>query len=167
MPNRVHREALPKGRNAYLRRLSYVSRQPGVLEVHISSAGLEVTREMEDTEGPVIDEGSDGVDGEFLLNKITLTTQTFDPEEHGTAALFRAGVALEKNGIEAKWLLATSWRLLSAWLGVLGGLPAQVYGYTLVLQPEETMHGRIILVGGSQPMFLSEATHGVVLDMGV
>jgi len=167
MPNRVHREPLPKGREAYLRRLSYVSRQPGVIEVNINSNGLEVTREMEDTEGPVITEGTDGVDGEFLLGNLALTTLTFDAEEHGTAALFRAGVDLEKRGLEAKWLLAASWRLLSAWLGVRGPMPAQVYGYTVIVQPAEVMSDRIILVGGAQPMFLSEATHGVVLDMGV
>lgn len=166
---RSHLEPLPK--SGVLGVLHYVQRAlvlPGMQEVSITPQGISVTREMaEDDE--VVPGVTNDVDVDFLLSHVELLTHPFSPEEHGTAALFAAGQALGKIGCEARWLIAPSWPLVAAWLGVeLEVPPKLVYGFSLKLAPSGSTNGRVVLLGSPpRRMFLSDATFGVAIDLGV
>lgn len=165
---RTQLELLPKGGVPSV--LQFVQRaltQSGVQEVSISAKGILVTREMPEDEEFVVPPGSE-VDIDFLLSHIELRAYTYRPDEHGTAALFGAAQMLSKLGREPRWLVAPGWPLVSAWLGVESEPPKTVYGFQLVVVPSSRTNGRVVLLGAPpHRMFMSDATHGVSLDLGV
>ncbi len=166
---RSHLEPLPKsGVSGVLQYVQRALMQTGIQEVLINTSGISVTREMPEEEEAVVPAGSNEVDVDFLLTHVELLTHPFNPEEHGTAALFGAAQQLSKKGCEPRWLVAPGWPLLSAWLGVAPELPKTVYGFQLVVVAANRTNGRVVLLGAPpRRMFMSDATHGITIDLGV
>lgn len=166
---RTHLEPLPKaGVPGVLQFVQRALGQSGVQTVSISAQGIEVVREMPEVEDEVVPGGSNDVDIDFLLARAELLPYPFTPDEHGTAALFGAAQVLSKAGREARWMIAPGWPLVSAWLGVEPELPKTVYGFQLIVVAPARTNGRVALLGApAQRMFMSDATHGVFIDIGV
>jgi hypothetical protein len=143
--------------------------QPGVQEVRITAKGVEVTREMEEAEGPVVDVGGD-VDIEFLFEHIELLTAPYNPELHGTAALFSAARRLAtQRKVAVRWIVIPSWKLVSAWLGLEDSEPPKaVWGLEAVYVAPSVTNERVILLGAPEHRYwLSDTVAGITVDMGV
>lgn len=168
---KAHHEPLPKaGIPGVLRYVQRALAQTGIQEVIISARGIEVTRELPEDFEEVVPAGSNEVDAEFLLSKVELVAYPFLPDDHGTLVLFMASQVLGAAGGEARWLLVPGLRVLLAWLGLPEDCPAPkyVYGLQLIIVSPEEVNGRAVLLGApSGRSFLSDATHGIAMDLGV
>lgn len=166
----THVEPMPKGLAALLRFVERAMIQPGVQEVRIQTKGVEVIREMPEGEDVVVPRGSDDIDFDFLLGKIDLLTHPFAEEEHGTEALFAAAQRLQlERKVRPQWLILPGWPLASAWLGLKqADLPKYVYGYQALFVLPATTNGRAVLLGAPEHhRWMSDATAGIAIDMGI
>ena len=166
----THIEPMPKGLAALLRFVERAMVQPGVQEVHIRTKGVEVVREMPEGEEAVVPKGTDDIDFDFLLGRIELLTHPFAEDEHGTEALFTAAQRLQgERKVRPQWLVLPGWPLVSAWLGLRSGEPPKyLYGYQAVFVPPDTTNGRAVLLGAPEHhRWMSDATAGIAIDMGI
>lgn len=167
---RTHLQAIPAGGGIpyVLRFTERAMTQPGVQEIHITAKGVEVTREMEEADAPVVDVGGD-IDLDFLLDHIELSTAPFDPARHGTEVLFLAAQRLlAQRKVTARWIVIPSWRLVSAWLGFEECEPPKmVWGLEAVYVAPSVTNGRVILLGAPRHKnWLSDTCAGIAVDMG-
>ncbi len=167
---RTHLQAIPAGGGIpyVLRFTERAMGQPGVQEVRITSKGVEVTREMEDASGPVVEVGGD-IDIDFLLERIELIMAPFNLEVHGTEVLFSAAQQLAQRKVVARWIVIPSWKLVSAWLGFAECAPPKmVWGLEAVYVAPSVTNGRVVLLGAPEHRhWLSDTVAGVTIDMGV
>lgn len=166
----THVEPMPRGLAALLRFVERAMVQPGVQEVRILTKGVEVVREMPEGEEVVVPKGTDDIDFDFLLGKIELLTHPFSEEEHGTEALFLAAQTLQTTRkVRPQWLILPGWPLASAWLGLKPAeQPKSVYGYQAVFVQPSVTNGRAILLGAADHYrWMSDATVGIAVDMGI
>lgn len=168
---KAHHEPLPKaGIPGVLRYVQRALVQTGIQEIVIDAKGIAVTRELPEDFEEVVPSGSNEPDIEFLLSRVDLHAYRFEPEEHGTSALFRATQALTATGCEARWLLAPGLNILMAWLGLedLGAVPKTIYGFQLKVVAPAVVNERVILLGAPAGcLFMSDATDGIAIDLGV
>ena len=168
---KTHFEPIPRngGLPFVLRYMQRALVQPGVQEVRVTVKGLEVVREMPEGEEVVVPQGSNDIDYDHLLGNIELLTHPFS-EEHGTEALFYAAQELfTERKVQARWMLIPGWTLTSAWLGVERlEPPATVYGLQAVYVPPASTNRRVILLGAPESLlWVSDATAGIAIDIGV
>lgn len=168
---RTHMEPLPR-QDPLRGTLRFVQRaltQTNVQRVEITARGIEVEREMED-DSPVVPDGSNDVDMNFLLARIELLTHPFDPKEHPVYALYGAAHRLEELNLTLHAVVAPSWPLFSAWLGIetTPTPPKTVFGMPLVVAGPNTTNGRVVLLGAPpQSLFRTDVSLGIAVDLGV
>jgi len=139
-----------------------------VMEIRITPSGVSVTRSM-DSDDPVVPEPgeiNDDVDFEFLLGRVELIEQRFDPESHPYLSLEAATRRLTGEGLRVAAILAPEPEILAAYLGYDEGVePRTVFGIRVVYSTESKYPDKIVVIGGPT-LFLSDATHGIILDIG-
>lgn len=170
---RMHIEPLPPAGPRMLNSVLAVVRraltQPKVQRIEISLKGIEVEREMEDPDEPVIPPGGD-VDGGYLIERIKMLAHPYKPEEHAVYALYGATALVEQADREVFAVMVPGWPLFAAWLGVDVGkvAPRTAFGLKMMYVPTSVTNDRIILLGAPPTsLFLSDVDLGVAIDIGV
>lgn len=175
---RTHFEPFPK--TGMLGTLHYVRRalsQPSVQKVEITARGIEVVREMDDADAPVVPGGVDDLDIGYILDRVELKSYPFDPEEHAMYVLYGAMREIQKTRREVHAIVAPGWPVFAAWLGLEAMKrfdikteepPQAVFGAKIVFVAPSITNDRVIVLGAPpNSLFLSDTDMAVAVDLGV
>lgn len=153
--------------------LLYVRRaltQPAVQKVEITPKGIEVVREMDSPDDPVVPVGVDSVDMAFLLDHVEMTPYPFNPEEHPMYVLYGAMREIHKTRRKVHTIVAPGWPMFAAWLGVEADKepPTDIFGAKVAFVPSTITNDRVVILGAPHiSLFLSDVDMAVAVDLGV
>lgn len=164
---------LPKGAGALLELIGGLLRLPNVLALGVSAAGVDVTRMVEDEEAPAIPASLRGEIGavphvEELIHVITTVALSIDPGQPELHALLQAFDTLQGLAVRPVALYAPAGDELAAYLGLPANeQPTHLFGVPVhyVVGEAVDFEAVALLVGSPTPL-LSDATHGVIIDIG-
>lgn len=169
MKVRTHNEPLPKGVERIISLFKRVMQLKNVLKVEVTPDEFVVTRQMEDDDEAVLPktETKAEVDVEYLISKITLVELEFEPNSHPYLSLTRATQKLTGDRHRICGILAPSGDMFADFFGLAEhSVPETFLGMSVSYHEEPKYPDKLLVLGGPT-IYFHDATHGVILDMGV
>lgn len=159
---------MPRTAEGVISLVKRVMELSAVTEIRITPNGISVTRSMESDDDAVVPEieGTDTPDFDFMLERIELLQIPFDPGSHPYMCLESATRRLTGEGLKVVAILAPDPETFAAYLGLdEGSTPKTVFGIKVVYPEDPKYPDKLVVVGGPTT-YLSDSTHGVILDIG-
>lgn len=159
---------LPRTKEQLLELLKRVLDLSELREITVTEQSVTVSRRVPGN-APVVPPTDDDetVDGEFALHHLAdnLDEYPFAPEEHPLFILRDVMARITNRGLRPNWVLAPAGGWLEAYLGLPEEPPAtHVFGMRVVLLRDQK-YGKLVVVG-SPTNYLSDASYGVIVEMG-
>lgn len=140
-----------------------------VQEIKISSEGFYLSRMMEDEDEAVLPTAGadDGVDMDFVLSRIDLENAKFDPEANPYLVLVEATAKMTDDKLKVSALLVPKSDTFVDYFGLPEdeGIPAAFMGIRVVEHTSTQYDGKLVVIGGPT-IYLTDATRGIIIDMG-
>jgi hypothetical protein len=166
---RTHTEPLPRSIEELIRRFKQAISLSGVEEVKITPAEFSVRRLVED--GVDVLPKESGVeelpDPEFVLERLDLEELPFDPGGLPTVQLVSATQRISSRRMNPVAIFAPEGPWISAFFGLPEDTPlTHLFGMRVIYSASETCQEKLVAVG-SPTHYLTDATYGVIIDIGV
>jgi hypothetical protein len=170
---RAHSQSLPKGKDNVIALVKRVLGLSGVQEIRIRPNEFFVERLMPDDDTPVLPKEVavvPEIELDFLLAKIEANNELhsgeFSPETHPYVILER--VTHELSGIRNLVVcgMIAPVDMVSAYFDLDNEDPPTVMGIKMLYTSEEKYADKLVVLGGPT-VYIADATHGIIIDMGV
>lgn len=169
MKLRTHSEPLPKGVDRVVSLFKRAMQLNNVVRVEVTADEFIVTRQMDNEEDPVLPktETKLDVDLEYLLGHVELTEAAFTPDTHPYLNLTNATERLTNNRLKISGLLAPRGDTFSDFFGLAEhSMPETFLGMRVIYHENEKYPDKLLVLGGPT-VYFNDASHGVIIDMGI
>ncbi len=158
---------LPKNQEGVIALFKRVLVLPKTMDIRVTPSSFTVSRYVAGDED-VVPEDIDVIpDFEFVTGKIAMEEIPFQPGAHPYLVVEAAMRMLTDTGLKICGILAPDASMLVAYLGLdLEVAPEYVLGHRVIYTEKTPSLEKLVIVGGSSHYFI-DATHGVIVDMGV
>lgn len=167
---KTHSEPLPASSEKVVALVKRVLQLPRVQEIRITPTTFEVTRLLDPAEAAVIPEADAAVeiDFDFLLTRLRVLEEVpFSPDTHPYIALVQATQHIATQRLIVSALFAPTSEALEAYFG-LDENPGITHfmGIPVIFHHDERYPMKLLVVGGPTS-YVSDATAGIIIDIGV
>ena len=172
MTLKTHSQALPRGKDNALTLIKRVLSLSGVQEIRIRPNEIFIEREVDDEE-PVLPkekEDTDNVDIEYLLSRVELTALPPDAGANPYYLLEQVTRSFTDDDLMVCGIVAPR-DILADYFDLVGtdGDPTHIMGIRVLYfssEKSEEYAYKLVIFGGPT-IYTSDATRGVIIDMGV
>ncbi len=168
LPIRSQTVKLPRTKEKTLDLLKDLLDLSAIQEISITSADITVSRQVAETQ-PVIPSRKveETIDGEAVLHRISddVDSYPYHPDDHPLFVMRDVMDSISRRGLRPNWVLAPADGWLEAYFGLPDVPPAtHVFGMRVIHFKDRDY--RKLVVVGSPTDYISDALHGVIVDMG-
>jgi hypothetical protein len=172
---KTHKQALPRSVEGVVALFRHVVLLREVQEIRVTPTEFEVSRLLEaDSTEDVVPSPAEknDVEPEFLFKRLDLTHVEFNPDRHPYLTLVKATEEMTEVNVRPIAVMAPSADLFAAFFGLDDGAqPPHFLGLRMIYgvfgeSQDHNYADKIVVVGGPTP-YLSDATHGFIIDIGV
>lgn len=167
---KTHSEPLPASVEKVVAMFKRVLQLPNVQEIRVTPNTFEVTRLLEPTETSVMPEPESiqDIDFDFLLSNLRVLEEvSFSPDNHPYIDLVKATQKINSQKLVVSAMAAPTPEVLCAFFG-LDDDPTltHVLGIPVIFHRDSRYPMKLVILGGSTN-YISDASTGVIIDMGV